>query len=820
MKEFGTYRYISKALLGILVPNTFAMIVFILLLTFQNGFGQSKELAEAMRYAKKGSDTTLVLLNKIKPNIDFKKANDNALEYLLIKRKYYNVTNNSKNSLQVLKEAAMYYNGSTKESLKLRYELALIYRDLQKLQQPNQLELMARAFYKKAMNSNFPESQVEANILIFSVFRKRSVKDSMSHYLNEAHAIAVDNDLKKKQASILRSKGRMYAKFWDDQKSASDYYDRSSELYGKLGFEMDVARNLTFKATSYREQGYYEEAIKLLEQANVIFERHKADILVASVHRAIGRIYQAVYNHEEAIKRLTLGRNMLPDSSFTIVWARIDAYLGNSYLALGNYDLAEKLFRSSIITIENGNNKYTLPFSYNSLGNLYLKERKFEQAKSQFEKAIHSIEKLKIKKEIAQSYLGLSQLFFEQNKLNLAQKNGLLVLESAKSKKVVETKFAALTVLAKIATRKKDYASANAYYRASVKLKDSVMTIGKALKVANIIAAHKDQKGELEILNLKIENQRKNTKIERNKIRSKTYLLGFIFAVVLFLLFLRSFLQNRRSAREQKLLNDSLNESNERLSDSNAQLEQFAHTASHDLKSPLTAINLLTSLLETNTKIEFGKKERRYIRLIAKNGKNLVTMIDDMLDFSKAGAKQFSLEPTNLNLMIKESVWSLDGYALQNNVQVKQLTPFPKMAMVDEIKLKRVFQNIIANAIKFYDCNKTYKYVHLAYKELNGLHRFSIADNGIGIAKTSKNIFNLFTYLNTDDNYEGTGIGLAICRKIIRKHGGTIWYESVPQKGSTFYFTIKKEELPNYAGSNTKTPKLVLQAQNTAYTLP
>ena len=411
-----------------------------------------------------------------------KKPNDKALEYLLIKCKYYRVTSNLKKSLQVLKEAEMHYDVSTKESLKLRYELALIYRDLQKLQQSNQLEPVARAFYLKALNSNFPEHQIDANILMFRVFRKRSVKDSMTHYLKEANAIALDNDIKQKQALILRVKGLMYSQLLDDHPSAFDYYDRSTDLYAKLGFELAVARNLTFRAASYREQGYYEDAIKLFQQANVIFERQKAGILVGFVHRAMGRIYQDVDNHEEAIKRFNLVRNMLPDSSFTVVWGRIDTYLGDSYLALGNYDSAEKLFQSSISLKEKGNDRYTLPYSYNSLGNLYLKERKFEQAKSKFEKAIDLSKKSKIKKEMAKSYLGLSQLLLEQNKLNLAQNNGLLALEYAKNKKVVETKFAALLVLAKIATEKENYARANEYYKESFGLQDSVMNFGKALK--------------------------------------------------------------------------------------------------------------------------------------------------------------------------------------------------------------------------------------------------------------------------------------------------------------------------------------------------
>ena len=320
------------------------------------------------------------------------------------------------------------------------------------------------------------------------------------------------------------------------------------------------------------------------------------------------------------------------------------------------------------------------------------------------------------------------------------------------------------------------------------------MNFGKALKVTNIITAYKNQKKELEFLDLTINNQEKADIIEQDKLRSNLYLLGFVFIVIIFSLFLKSFIQNKKARQQQQLLNASLNESNRKLSESNTQLEQFAHTASHDLKSPLTAINLFSSLLETNTKTKVGEKERRYIRHIAQSGKNLVTMIDDMLDFSKVGAQQLSLKPTNLNLVAKDTISSLYGYALENNVEVKLLTPFPNIAMADEVKLKRVFQNIIANAIKFHDGDKTHRYVHLAYKELNDLHQFSITDNGIGIPATKKNVFKPFTHLNIKDDYTGTGLGLAICEKIIKKHGGTIWYESEIEKGSSFYFTIATEE--------------------------
>ena len=771
----------------------FLMLPF-LILVLQSGFAQSKVWAEARLYAEKGSDTTLVLLNKIKPTIDFEKPNDKALEYLLIKCKFNIETSTLKIAWQVLKEAEMHYNISTKQNLKLSYELVSIYRDMIKLQKSKKLEPVARAFLLKATNSNFPEFQVEGNILMFRLFKRRSVKDSMNFYLSEANTIAINNNLKEKQAMVFRLKGLMYSHAYDDNSSAFEYFNRSSDMFAKIGFELYVARNLIDKAARYRWQGRFGEAIKLLQEANVISSKNNAERLEGFINRAMGLIYQDVDNHEEAIKRLNLFKSTLPDSSVSFVSARIDTFIADSYLALGDLKKAETLFQSSITLKEKINDSYTLPDSYTSLGNLYLKERKFVEAKSQYEKAIKLFKKSKIKRKFANPYLGMSQLLFVQNKLNLAKKNALLALNYAEGKELVETKFAALLILAKIASKKKNYASANEYYQESVSLQDSVMNFGKALKVTNIISVYENKKKEFELLGLKSENQAKASELEQNELRSKLYLLGFISIVVIFLLFLRSFIQNRKARQQQQLLNASLNESNRQLLESNSQLEQFAVTASHDLKSPLTAINLFSSLLDTKTKTQVGEKEKRYIQGIAKSGKYLVTMIDDMLDFSKVGAKELNVRQTDLDVLVKDTISSLLVYAKENNVVLKQLRFFPNSVLVDEVKLKRVFQNIIANAIKFRDVKKTSNYVYLDYKQLNGFHQFTITDNGIGIPKSGENIFHRFTHLNQKVDYEGTGIGLSICEKIIMKHGGEIWYESKLDFGTSFYFTIATEE--------------------------
>ena len=751
-------------------------------------------------YAQKGSDTAQVLLTKIRPSINFRKENDVALEYLLIKFDYYFKVRDKQTAWQALEEAKIHYEHSTDEYLRLAYELASFYRNIRQL--PEHAS-EARLFLKKTTAGNFPEYIVEANILLFRLYKKRLVKDSVDYYLDEAWCAAKEYELPIKEALVLSTKGTLQLQLANNYKKVIDLFERSSQLYAAHGFEINVARNLIYEADIYRSRDLFEEAYILYQKALGVFEKYKVDYEVGIINRYMGLIYQDVDSDEEAIEQFKLAKGVLADSLYPYTVSRLNTDLANSYLALGNYAEAENNFKKSIALKEEINDNYTLAYSYSSLGNLYLKEKRLEDAIAQFEKAVELSKLLESKRSLAESYLGLSQLYIEKNDLKLAGKNGELALKYAEEKEAIETKFSTMLVLAKIASKNADYALSNQYYQKSINLQDSVINFKEALKVTNIITDINVNKKELEILNLMYENDRKAAELEQNTLQSRLYSMGFVAAVITFLLFLGSFLQNRKARKKQKELDDSLNENNGKLSESNEQLGLFAHQASHDPKSPLTSINLFSSLLETTNQIQIEEKEKHFIHLIAESDKSLVDIIDDMLEFSKIGLRRITLKLTDMNTMVEDILNLLTADAEKYNIALGQLNAFPN-AMVDDIKLKCVFLNIISNAIKFYDVNKADRYILLDYKALNNFHQFSITDNGIGIPKTAKKIFKPLALLNTDNNYRGTGLGLAVCEKIIAKHGGNIWHESDLGKGTTFYFTIERQKCLDSTPSHKK----------------
>lgn len=239
----------------------------------------------------------------------------------------------------------------------------------------------------------------------------------------------------------------------------------------------------------------------------------------------------------------------------------------------------------------------------------------------------------------------------------------------------------------------------------------------------------------------------------------------------------------------EELMNsqDELREIVNKLETSNEELEQFAYVASHDLQEPLRMISSFTQLLERRYKDKLDKDADEYIEIIVEGAQRMKNLIDDLLEFSRLNttAREFKLVSTHL--ILDEVLSNLSTFIEENNAKItyKHLITISG----DSSQLKQLFQNLIINAIKFHGKNPPI--IYISAKEYKNGFLFSVSDNGIGIdPKNQKKIFNVFNRLHTRDEYPGTGIGLAICKRIVERHGGKIWVESEPDKGSTFYFNI------------------------------
>ncbi len=251
----------------------------------------------------------------------------------------------------------------------------------------------------------------------------------------------------------------------------------------------------------------------------------------------------------------------------------------------------------------------------------------------------------------------------------------------------------------------------------------------------------------------------------------------------------------QRQAYEESLrtLNESLEAQARALAFSNQELEQFAYIASHDLQEPLRMVSSFLAQLETKYKDQLDERAQRYIYFAVDGARRMRQIILDLLEFSRVGNYEEAPEKVDLPELVKE-VQLLQRKVIEEK-QATVVTAALPMVMSYRLPLLQVFQNLIGNALKYVRQDVT-PFVKIDFQETDQEWTFSVADNGLGIEEEYfEKIFILFQRLHQKTEYSGTGMGLAIVKKIVDHLGGKIWVDSTIGKGSTFYFTLPKNQM-------------------------
>jgi signal transduction histidine kinase len=251
-------------------------------------------------------------------------------------------------------------------------------------------------------------------------------------------------------------------------------------------------------------------------------------------------------------------------------------------------------------------------------------------------------------------------------------------------------------------------------------------------------------------------------------------------------------LQEKRLREERKIASEQLARNMEDLARSNAELEQFAYVASHDLQEPLRMITAYTQLLSEKYSGRLDEQADKYIAYAVDGATRMQTLIQDLLAFSRAGNQTPMQESHDSNVIVQRALKNLQ-VALQESGAVVKYENLP-MILGNGSQLQQVFQNLIGNALKFRGQDTAMIQINAERSAESNSDRwtFAVTDNGIGIAPENlANIFAVFHRLHTRTEYPGNGIGLSICKKIIERHGGTIWAESQIGHGCKFKFTLQ-----------------------------
>ena len=261
--------------------------------------------------------------------------------------------------------------------------------------------------------------------------------------------------------------------------------------------------------------------------------------------------------------------------------------------------------------------------------------------------------------------------------------------------------------------------------------------------------------------------------------------------------------QRKKAEEERKHQETELAHKTRELAQSNAELQQFAYVASHDLQEPLRMVASYTQLLGKRYQGKLDKDADEFIGYAVDGATRMQRLIRDLLEYSRVGSENKSFEKTDCELVFQQAMHNLSASVRERHAEVTH-DPLP-IVHASSTHLTQVFQNLIGNALKFQ--GDTPSKIHVGARAIPDGWEFSICDNGVGIpADQLGRIFSIFQRLHGQSEYPGTGIGLAICKRIVEKYGGTIRVESELGKGSIFYFTLTTprdvmKPVPQTAGS-------------------
>lgn len=594
-----------------------------------------------------------------------------------------------------------------------------------------------------------------------ALFFADSCKDSREQFLSSIFT----------ELAIVNRKAGNYA-------ACKNWHESALRLAQKIGnaeLEEDSYHGLGFL---YETTGEWERAIEFYQKSITVAERRKSTTGVIVTTQNIAKTLLRAGNRELALKKIEEAWGMAIQQPDTMRRAHVLNDYGEILTNIGQFELAEQKFKTSLLAYEQLGDLPMKARAFLNLGNVFSKKGDDSTALDFFKKSLTLKESLR-PEDLVNLFAHTAELFQKRHELDGAAANWGECLALSQQLNFRDVMQKAHLALSKIADEKNQPDIAFFHLKRATAIGDSLTGQQKDLKLAEMEFKFDAARAEKKLADLKDQ-------------RARMMFTGAL--VLLGLGFLFQIYRNRERTRSNRILsqkNGEIERQNHKLQESNMILQQFAWASAHDLKEPLRTIGSFIGLIQKRHGHALPAEAVEYMQFVKDGAHRMNSLLSDLLEYSTLCAEDATThEITPLHRVLRDVMGNLRETIRARKAIIELPPEMPSLAM-QRSHLVQLFQNLVSNGIKFSPENP-----HVTvnfYKELNGDLLFAIRDNGIGIDKAYEGkVFQVFHRLQKNQ-FEGTGIGLAICKNIVDKYGGQIWFESEIGSGTAFFLRFPAE---------------------------
>lgn len=637
------------------------------------------------------------------------------------------------------------------------------------------LNQLSYQYHRKDVQKTFDYAN-EALVLAQSIDYTKGIAFAQ-HYLSIGNAISGDSELAKKLNKLV------------------------IQIADSLQINDLLISAFNMQAFNFTKDGKPVEAMKAFQKALDLAQKENDQIGYSSIALNLGEINAQNKDFEKARsyykEALTVAEAIQEPAR--IAWA--NRLIGDTYVEEKKFAEAATFFKKAIQKAIIAKDPRSLSFAKARLGEVYMELGKIELAEKEMTAAIELIQQVGDKEGLIDGYIILMKILLKRNRPKKAINIGQQAVKITAQVKSIQQQLDIQELLAEAYAAEQDFRKAYQLKLSIETIRDSLDFTNKKKQATELEEKYQSKKKEAENALLRAEQQQQIAIIEQQK--SFNFYLVTI-ASLLALLGYTAFQAYRNKQRNNLLLEEkvterteALQQTNEQLIQSNEELARFAYVASHDLREPLRNISNFTQLLKKATFPTNQTETTTYIDIIHKNTEHMNNLIIDTLEYTHLSKVNYTLTQINLNNTLEAVKAVLALKIKEQNATIQVLTPLPTIQSIKGLPFS-LFKNLIENGIKYNE--NINPLIQIDCQPKKGSYLFSIKDNGIGIPPTyHQSIFEMFKRLQNRDKYQGSGMGLANCKKIVTKLGGKIWVESNGQNGSTFFFTIPQSGQRAYA---------------------